>query len=76
VQPAIRLQNGQHTTSRGSGAAPSASSDVLLRHVYLRHVEEAGGLITYVIEKFLFGTSELLLDPNNLVDAFVNSSGK
>jgi hypothetical protein len=47
-----------------------------LRHVYLRHVEEAGGLITYGIEKFLFGTSELLLDPNDLVDAFVNSAGQ
>ena len=33
-------------------------------------------LIAYGMEAFLFGTSELLLGVNDLVDAFANSAGE
>jgi hypothetical protein len=39
-------------------------------------VEERGRLIAYGMEAFLFGTSELLLGVNDLVDAFANSAGE
>ena len=39
-------------------------------------VEERGGIIVYGMEAFLFGTSELLLGVNDLVDAFANSAGE
>ena len=39
-------------------------------------VEERGGLIAYGMEALLFGTSELLLGVNDLVDAFANSAGE
>jgi hypothetical protein len=38
--------------------------------------QRESGLIAYGMEAFLFGTSELLLGVNDLVDAFANSAGE